>query len=99
PSATGHFSCAGWANDHYARHKLHHPAAVATLVRRYDPSKSIRDLLIQTGQAASARPQPLYDTSYETRLRVAQELIPASIALTVHVLTTGANSFDAQTAL
>ena len=79
--------------------ELNDPAAVANLVGRYDPSKSIRDLLTQTGQVAYARPEPLYDTSYETRLRVAKELIPESIALTVTVLTKGANSFDAQTAL
>ena len=98
-SANGHSSWEGWVDDHYASEKLNDPAAVANLVGRYDPSKSIRDLLTQTGQVAYARPEPLYDTSYETRLRVAKELIPESIALTVTVLTKGANSFDAQTAL
>ncbi|WP_208538438.1 hypothetical protein [Pseudomonas aeruginosa] len=98
-SANGHSSWEGWVDDHYASEKLNDPAAVANLVGRYDPSKSIRDLLTQTGQVAYARPEPLYDTSYETRLRVAKELIPESIALTVTVLTKGANSFDAPTAL
>ncbi|MGC8383103.1 hypothetical protein ACP3P8_02725 [Pseudomonas aeruginosa] len=97
-SANGHSSWEGWVDDHYASEKLNDPAAVANLVGRYDPSKSIRDLLTQTGQVAYARPEPLYDTSYETRLRVAKELIPESIALTVTVLTKGANSFDAPTA-
>lgn len=79
-SANGHSSWEGWVDDHYASEKLNDPAAVANLVGRYDPSKSIRDLLTQTGQVAYARPEPLYDTSYETRLRVAKELIPESIA-------------------
>ncbi|MHC3969105.1 hypothetical protein ACIPM3_09355, partial [Pseudomonas aeruginosa] len=47
-SANGHSSWEGWVDDHYASEKLNDPAAVANLVGRYDPSKSIRDLLTQT---------------------------------------------------
>ncbi|MGC3136698.1 hypothetical protein ACPTJ6_30685, partial [Pseudomonas aeruginosa] len=62
-------------------------------------STSFRELLTQTGEVAYGRPEPLYDSTYETRLRVAKEQIPESIALTVTELTKGAISFDAPTAL
>jgi hypothetical protein len=71
-------------------------SAVASRVGSYDPQQPIRDLLTQTAQVAYQRPEPLYDTSYATRLRIAKELIPESIALTVSVLTKGANSFHGQ---
>ncbi|MGK8709001.1 hypothetical protein ACRS5L_21575 [Metapseudomonas otitidis] len=98
-SANGHVSWEGWVDDHYASEKLNDPTAVANLISRYDPARSIRELLTQTGQVAYAHPEPLYDTSYATRLRVARELIPESIALTVTVLTKGARSFNARESL
>ncbi|NQD97086.1 hypothetical protein HP532_30960, partial [Pseudomonas sp. CrR25] len=81
---------------HYFSEQLNAPAAVANLVGRYDPQHALRDLLTQTAQVAYQHPEPLYDTSYATRLRIAKELIPESIALTVNVLTKGANSFYGQ---
>ena len=70
--------------------------AVANLIGNYDAQKPVRDLLTQTAQVAYQHPEPLYDRSYETRLRVAKELIPESIALTATVLTKGANHFYGQ---
>ncbi len=95
-SGNGHAGWEGWVDDHYAREGLNNPVEVANRVGRYNPQHSIRDLLTQTAQIAYQRPEPLYDTSYNTRLRVAKELIPESIALTVSVLTKGANTFHGQ---
>ena len=92
----GHAGWEGWVDDHYFREGLNDSAAVASRVGSYDPQKPIRELLRQTARVAYQRPEPLYDTSYATRLRVARELIPESIALTVAVLTKGANSFHGQ---
>lgn len=95
-SANGHSSWEGWVDDHYASEGLNNPVAVANLVSQYDARKPVRDLLTQTAQVAYQHPEPLYDSSYDTRLRVAKELIPQSIALTVSVLTKGANHFYGQ---
>ncbi|KFX70872.1 phospholipase [Pseudomonas taeanensis MS-3] len=95
-SANGHSSWEGWVDDHYFSEQLNTQAAVVNLVGNYDPRKPLRDLLTQTAQVAYQHPEPLYDSSYATRLRVAKELIPESIALTVNVLTKGANSFYGQ---
>ena len=95
-SGNGHSGWEGWVDDHYTREGLNNPVEVANRVGRYNPQHSVRDLLTQTAQIAYQRPEPLYDTSYNTRLRVAKELIPESIALTVSVLTKGANTFHGQ---
>ncbi|MBU2158270.1 MAG: phospholipase, partial [Gammaproteobacteria bacterium] len=95
-SGNGHSGWEGWVDDHYFSEGLNNIAAVANRVGSYDPQKPIRDLLTQTAQVAYQRPEPLYDSSYATRLQVAKELIPESIALTVSVLTKGANTFYGQ---
>ena len=95
-SANGHSSWEGWVDDHYASEQLNNPVAVANLVSQYDARKPVRDLLTQTAQVSYQHPEPLYDNSYNTRLRVAKELIPESIALTATVLTKGANHFYGQ---
>jgi hypothetical protein len=95
-SGNGHSGWEGWVDDHYFSEGLNDMSAVASRVGGYDTQLPIRDLLTRTAQIAYQRPEPLYDTSYATRLRVAKELIPESIALTVSVLTKGANSFHGQ---
>jgi len=95
-SGNGHSGWEGWVDDHYFSENLNAPAAVANLVGNYDPQKPVRDLITQTAQVAYQHPEPLYDTSYPTRLRIAKEMIPESIALTVNVLTKGANTFYGQ---
>ena len=92
-SANGHSSWEGWVDDHYFSEQLNDQTAVANLVGGYDANKPVRDLLTQTAQVAYEHPEPLYDSSNATRLRLAKALIPESIALTVTVLTKGANSF------
>ena len=95
-SANGHSSWEGWVDDQYASEQLKNPVAVTNLVSQYDARKPVRDLLKQTAQFSYQHPEPLYDNSYNTRLRVAKELIPESIALTATVLTKGANHFYGQ---
>ncbi|MET1079522.1 MAG: hypothetical protein ABWY06_16030 [Pseudomonas sp.] len=98
-SANGHSSWEGWVDDRYFSEQLNNPTAVANLVSGYDAGKPVRDLLTQTAQVAYQHPEPLYDSSNATRLRLAKVLIPESIALTVTVLTKGANTFYSQGAL
>ncbi|MEO4047950.1 hypothetical protein AAFN46_12770 [Pseudomonas sp. CAU 1711] len=98
-SANGHSSWEGWVNDHYARERLNDPVAVANLVGQYNTARPLRDLLTQTAQVAYQHPEPLYDTSYAGRLSIARQLIPESIALTVTVLTKGANHFHGQSGI
>jgi hypothetical protein len=95
-SGNGHSSWEAWVDDHYANEQLNNPVAVANLIGNYDAQKPVRDLLTQTAQVSYQHPEPLYDSSYSTRLRVAKELIPESIALTATVLTKGANNFYGQ---
>ncbi|MCJ8169357.1 hypothetical protein [Atopomonas sediminilitoris] len=95
-SANGHSSWEGWVEDNYQSNQLNNPAAVAAVVTGYSAAKPLRDTITQTAQVAYQHPEPLYDTSHTTRLRVAKKLIPESIASTVTVLTKGANHFYGQ---
>ena len=95
-SANGHSSWEGWVEDNYAKEGFNNQAAVAAVVGSYNAAKPLRDIITQTAQVAYQHPEPLYDTSSTTRVRVAKKLIPESIASTVTVLTKGANQFYGQ---
>lgn len=98
-SANGHTGWENWVDDRYARERFADPAAVANLIGAYDTRQPLRDLLTQTARVAYQHPEALYDTSDATRMRLARELIPQSVALTAAVLTKAANAFHGQDSL
>lgn len=93
-SSNHHAGWEGWVDDNYSSGKFYNPEKVRLAVAKYSAMDSLQNITRSLAAQAYSRPEPLYDTSFETRRQVAEQLIPEGIAAAVVVLTKGVNCLN-----
>jgi len=93
-SANHHAGWEGWVEDNYYTQKFADFQKVQLAISKYNARDTVPNLIHTVATQAYSRPEPLYSTDFETRNRVAKELIPEAMAVTVTILTKAVNCLN-----
>ena len=80
-----------WASDYYNQENLVDFEGVNAEIDNYSPTDDFRNMVTRLAESAYQYPELLSSESHSVRLNAASALMPKTIAITVSVLTKGAN--------